>query len=198
MIRITRDDTFNNAKLSPFAGRIRDGQYVFNDTKYNLFMNYPEEGNACHGFIYDKKFLLTGKIINEQKASCILLYDYEGEHEGYPFNYSIEINYTLTSSNGLKCTTKIINHSDNSIPLSDGWHHYYDLGVKVDDLKLKLDVSTIVELDERNIPTKKRESFTEFNAPSRIADKYLTLVLKSRALTVKRKPNLFLLNMIFI
>jgi aldose 1-epimerase len=154
-----RDDIFTNAKLSPFAGRIRGGKYVFNSTKYNLLVNYPEEENACHGFIYDKRFKLIGKTINETNACCKLIYHYDGGNEGYPFKYSIEISYVLSVSDGLTCTTKIINKSGNTIPLSDGWHHYFDVGVKVDDLELKLSVSEIIDLDSRNIPTEKREPY---------------------------------------
>lgn len=166
-----RDDIFANAKLSPFAGRIRDGQYVFNNTEYNLFVNYPEEGNACHGFIYDKKFRLTDKLINHTNAVCKLMYEYVGANEGYPFRYLIEINYSLTSADGLVCTTKVINKSGQTIPLCDGWHHYFDFGIKVDDLKLKLEVSEIVGLDSRNIPTKNKESYCDFNTPSKICDR---------------------------
>jgi aldose 1-epimerase len=173
-----RDDIFTNAKLSPFAGRIRDGQYVFNDTKYNLFVNYPEEMNACHGFIYDKKFKLTDKIVSETGASCKLAYRYEGENEGYPFNYLMEIIYALSGSDGLTCTTKIMNKSGNTIPLSDGWHHYFDVGVKVDDLELKLSVSEIIDLDSRNIPTEKREPYNDFSTPSRICDRFFDSCFK--------------------
>ncbi len=166
-----RDDIFANAKLSPFAGRIKDGQYVFNNTKYNLFVNYPEEGNACHGFIYDKKFMLAEKIINKTSAGCKLVYKYEGENEGYPFRYSIEIIYSLTAEDGLICTTKVINESGITIPLNDGWHTYFDVGIKVDDLELKLDVSEIVDLDSNNIPTQKKELYADFSKPSRICGK---------------------------
>ena len=161
----SRDDIFNNAKLSPFAGRIKDGKYVFNDTGYSLLVNYPEEENACHGFIYNKDFILNHKLINEAGASCSFIHNYNGEHKGYPFKYTIEINYNLTLENGLICSTKVTNNSKRIIPLSDGWHHYYDLGVSVDDLQLKLDVSNIIELDSRNIPTEKRKSFNEFDTP---------------------------------
>jgi aldose 1-epimerase len=181
----SRDDIFTNAKLSPFAGRIKNGQYVFNNTKYNLFVNYPEEENACHGFLYDAKFKLAEKNINETSASCKLIHQYEGKNEGYPFKYSIELNYTLTVQAGLICTTKIVNESGRTIPLSDGWHHYFDIGVKVDDLELKLDVSEIVELDSKNIPTKKKEPFNNFKTPSKINDKIFDSCFKVDSLNGK-------------
>jgi aldose 1-epimerase len=165
-----RNDIFTNAKLSPFAGRIKDGQYIFNNTKYSLLKNYPEEENACHGFIYNKEFHVADKIVNSEKTLCKLEYLYENEDEGYPFSYSIEITYTLTESEGLICTTRIINNSKSTIPLSDGWHHYFDLGISINDLELKLDVSEIVKLDSRNIPTGYKEPYNEFMIPAKIGN----------------------------
>ncbi len=165
-----RDDIFANAKLSPFAGRIKDGTYVFNNAKYNLPINYPEEKNACHGYIYPKRFRVTEKNTNADSALCRLEYSYDNENEGYPFKYSIELTYKLSASEGLICTTKIINQSENAIPLSDGWHHYFDLGIRIDDLQLKLDVSEIVELDSRNIPTGSKEEYNDFSIPAKIGN----------------------------
>ncbi len=165
-----RDDIFTNAKLSPFAGRIKDGEYTFNNNKYNLFINYPEEQNACHGFIYNKKFNVIDKIVNNENALCRLGYMYQGENKGYPFSYSIEITYILSLSEGLTCTTKVINKSAVPIPISDGWHHYFDLGVKIDELELQLDVSEIIRFDSRNIPAGKKEPYKNFSLPSRIGN----------------------------
>ena len=165
-----RDDIFTNAKLSPFAGRIKEGKYIFNSTEYTLPINYPEEGNACHGYVYPKKFSVTEKHINSDSALCRLEYLYDNENEGYPFIYSIELTYELSASEGLTCTTRIINQSENSVPLSDGWHHYFDLGIKINDLQLKLDVSEIIELDSRNIPTGNKKAYNDFSVPARIGN----------------------------
>ena len=165
-----RNDIFTNAKLSPFAGRIKDGQYIFNNMKYNLSKNYPEEENACHGFLYNKEFHIADKIVNDEMALCRLEYFYENEYEGYPFSFSIEITYTLTESEGLICTTRIINKSKSAIPLSDGWHHYFDLGTNINELELKLDISEIVKLDSRNIPTGSKEAYNEFVIPEKIGN----------------------------
>lgn len=158
----SRDDIFTNAKLSPFAGRIKEGEFTFNAVTHNLVKNYPEENNACHGFIYDKKFSVTGRIINEDFAACTLEYHYIGGIPGYPFPFLIEITYKLSASDGLTCITKISNVSGMPIPLSDGWHFYFDLGTKVDDLKLKIDACEIMELDRQMIPIGERKMFMEF------------------------------------
>ena len=71
---------------------------------------------------------------------------------------------------GLICTTRIINNSKNTVPLSDGWHHYFDLGIKVDELELKLNVPEIVKLDLRNIPTGEKEFYNNFRIPKKIGN----------------------------
>ncbi len=173
-----RDDIFNNSKLSPFAGRIEDGEYQFNNVKYNLFVNYPEENNSCHGFIYDKEFSVIDKVINDKSAYCVLRYEYDGENKGYPFKYSIEITYELSSINGLTCTTKILNESGKTIPLSDGWHHYYNLGLKVDDLELKFDSKEIIGLNSRNIPNGDKNCYTDFKIPDKIGKRFFDSCFK--------------------
>ncbi|MDR3628597.1 MAG: hypothetical protein P4L45_17255, partial [Ignavibacteriaceae bacterium] len=76
-----RDDIFTNAKLSPFAGRIKDGKYSFQQTEYSLPINYPEENNACHGFIFNKSFSVVEKVLKGDSASCTLEYYYDNEYE---------------------------------------------------------------------------------------------------------------------
>ncbi len=173
-----RDDIFLNAKLSPFAGRIKEGKYSFDDHEYNLDLNYPEEGNACHGFMFDKRFRVKDKIISEESAFCRLEYLYKGEYRGYPFRYSIELTYKITIGGEVICETKVVNQSERTIPLSDGWHHYFDLNTKVDDLKLKFEVEEIINLDERKIPTGIVEPFNEFKKATRIGSKHFDSCFK--------------------
>lgn len=156
-----RDDIFCNAKLSPFAGRIREGKFPFNSVAHQLIKNYPEENNACHGFIYDRKFGVIEKTIDENFAACTLEYHYPGNLPGYPFAYVIQLTYHL-SQDGLTCATIIKNNSSKQMPLSDGWHFYFDLGTAIDNLKLKTENCELMELDSNMIPTGERKIFGEF------------------------------------
>lgn len=166
-----RDDIFTNAKLSPFAGRVKGGKYVFNKASYVLPVNYPEEGNACHGLLYAKRFSVAKKVTGSDRAECSFAYEYQREDQGYPFTYSIEVNYVLTRQEGFICATRILNCSHLTMPLSDGWHHYYDLGEDVDGLRLRLEVSDVVELDSHNVPTGKKTPFHDYDMPERIGGK---------------------------
>jgi len=166
-----RDDIFTNAKLAPFAGRIEGGKYLYEAKTYHLEKNYEEENNACHGFVYDKNFRITKKTINENFAACSLEYVYNGDVPGYPFPFNLEIMYKLTANDGFICTTKIKNESHAQIPLNDGWHFYFDLGTKVDDLKLKIDSCEINELGSQMIPTGVSKPFHEFSSLQTIGNR---------------------------
>jgi len=174
------NDIFLNAKLSPYAGRVKDGRYTVNDVLHELQKNYTEENNAAHGFIYNKAFTVIGKEIKEDHALCSLRYDYNGDVKGYPFPYTIEISYSLTMGSGLICTTRVINRSHVPIPLGDGWHHYFDIGCRVDEVKLKLDVTHQVELDPRKIPTGCSIPFDEFYEPRKISDRFFDSCFRAR------------------
>ncbi len=165
------DDIYTNAKLSPFAGRIKNGRYVHNNVSYDVPITFPEEGTACHGFVFDKKFEVVKTETAADHALCSLKYDYNEEVAGYPFKYTLELSYILTSTDGLICETKVINRSSSIMPLSDGWHHYFELGGEVDKLKLKLEVSDMIEVDAKNIPTGKRTRYRDYESPVAIGSR---------------------------
>lgn len=162
------DDIFTNAKLSPFANRIENGKYNFNGKSFALPIMFPEENNSCHGFLYAKKFNVSNKEINNESASCSLSYKYDNEDEGYPFTYEIDLTYKLTLNDGLICTTRIKNLSTSAIPISDGWHHYFDLDVIVDNLMMKLDVLKVIEVNDKKIPTGISKPYEKFSKPELI------------------------------
>jgi aldose 1-epimerase len=131
-------------------------------------LNYPEENNACHGFIYDKKFRVVEEVVNEEYGSCAIEYVYENENKGYPFTYRISLTYKLSVGKGLTCTTKVINLSGSPIPLSDGWHPYFDLGVSINELKLRLDKLELIDLDSGKIPDGRKQAYKKFNSPGEL------------------------------
>ena len=167
-----RDHIFSNAKLSPFAGRIKAGTYSLRDKVYSLPLNYPEERNACHGFVFDKKFEFTKSETSDQHASVSFRYQYAGDCPGYPFPYDIELHYILAEGDGLVCATKIINRSDAEIPLSDGWHYYFDIGEKVDDVKIAMNSDEIIEVDSQRIPTGSRKDAHDFASAAPIGSRH--------------------------
>lgn len=160
---------FKSAKLSPFACRIPDGKYSFNENDFEFQTRFMD-GSAIHGLLYNKKFLLINESANDERATITLQYDYKKDDAGYPYNYRCEIEYTLSDNNSLKVKTTIHNLSDVTIPIADGWHPYFQLGEKIDDCILQFNAESILEFDEKLIPTGKLLHYNKFNQPHLIED----------------------------
>ena len=58
---------FNSAKLFPFPNRVNEGKYNFSGKSYQLPINYEDEGNSVHGFVYDKKFEIYNTNVNSNE-----------------------------------------------------------------------------------------------------------------------------------
>lgn len=106
---------YSGAKLSPFANRIKNGEYIFEGKQYNLKRN-EKNLTALHGFLWDKAFEITGRDTGNNEARLTLEYKYPGNEEGYPFAYNIIIEHILNEE-GFTGITRIKNLSDSNMPL---------------------------------------------------------------------------------
>lgn len=152
----TNDELFNNAKLFPYAGRIKNGTYSFNSKTYNLPINYKQEVNACHGFLYQKKFDVISKNICNDFAEVELSYQSIDGFEGYPFSFKTNVIYKLTHTGEVTIATTVENIGENQLLFSDGWHPYYTLGNAINNLSIEFNGKEKIELDKNNIPTGSR------------------------------------------
>lgn len=160
--------SFKGSCLFPFANRIEDGQYYFNGQDHQLPINAVEENNSIHGLVYDKNFTVGKRISGDDYALLKLRYQTKGQ-AGYPFAHQIEITYRLEAGNNFSCTTKIINDDQQEIPISQGWHPYFQFpNVSIDQVELQCSAKTILELDSRNLPTGKTSNYSSFNNPKKI------------------------------
>ena len=154
---------FKGAKLFPFTNRIPNGKFKFHEMEYHFPLNYPEENNACHGFIFNKNFELNEYGIEKDRVWMQLKYIYSGKESWYPFPFHFNIRYSLEKS-GFICENTVINSGGHVMPIADGWHPFITLNSKLDNLKLKFQAHLIYETDERLIPsgdTKPYEKFGE-------------------------------------
>ena len=110
------------------------------------------------------------QFADEQKASVALRYHYKEEDDGYAFDYSCEIRYTLMSGNLLQLQTTITNLDDLPIPMSDGWHPYFTLGGQANEWLLYFDARAMLEFDDRLVPTGKLLPYHAFNEEKPLAD----------------------------
>jgi aldose 1-epimerase len=157
---------FKSCKLSPFACRINNAQYKFGEATYTV-EKFLLGKNALHGLLYDAAFTVTAQYTDEDKASVTMHYQYDGREKGYPFQYDCIITYQLKKENALSIKTTIINRSEGLMPIQDGWHPYFILGGKIDDLQLEFQSKEKVEMIDM-IPTGTLLPYDDFNALKKI------------------------------
>ncbi|MDE3253591.1 MAG: aldose 1-epimerase [Bacteroidota bacterium] len=145
---------FNSTKLSPFVCRMREGKYVFEDRTYQI-EHFFLARHAIHGILYDAGFTISHSHADAQSASVTLLHDYQGTDAGFPFPYTMEIQWVLEKQQQLSVTTRVTNTGSSKMPLADGWHPYFTLGGPVDDCTLCFTSNTQLEYDADLLPTGK-------------------------------------------
>jgi aldose 1-epimerase len=162
---------FLGCKLSPFVCRVKNGNYHFGQNDYQFEKFYLGE-NALHGLIYDAVFEVTEKSIGADHARVALRYEYGGYDPGYPFRYQCEVTHELRENNALTVTTVISNIDEGLIPMADGWHPYFTLGKKIDELQFEFQSKEMVEFDEQLIPTGKLIPYQEYGSLKKMKDQF--------------------------
>lgn len=121
---LTYNNTYASAILFPFANRVADGSYVYENKTYQLAVNQIEENNALHGLVYNKTFELINQKTTSEKAEVVLRYEEIVESEGFPFTYSIDLQYILTKGS-LELNITVKNTDTKTFPFTIGWHPYF-------------------------------------------------------------------------
>ena len=163
--------SYKSAKLSPFVCRMAEGKYAFEEKTFE-FRNKFNDGSAIHGILYNKPFTVLEKIAGDKEASLLLAYTYRHEDPAYPFDYTIQIRYTLGSHGCLELLTTVINHSPVRIPIADGWHPYFSLEGKVNDWLLSFHSTQNLVFDERLIPRGHMVETKKFYVPTQIGSEF--------------------------
>lgn len=117
-------DCYNSAILFPFANRVEDGKYFYNNKKYQLEINEVEYNNALHGLVFNKKFQLKSKEVKINTTSVVLEYIESTRNTGFPFTYTIQLTYTI-SLKGVSLEINIKNTDTIPFPFTLGWHPYF-------------------------------------------------------------------------
>ncbi len=162
---------FLGCKLSPFVCRINKAKYQFGEKEYHIEKSLPAK-HALHGELYDKAFTITAQTANELHASVTMKYEYRADDPGYPFNYDCIITWQLESENNLSVTTECINKDEGLIPMMDGWHPYFTLGDRVNELQLEFQSKEMVEFNSELIPTQNLIPYSEFISLKKIGDTF--------------------------
>ncbi|MCO8273401.1 aldose 1-epimerase family protein [Actinoplanes sp. TRM 88003] len=133
--------------LAPWPNRIRDGQYTFEEQKYQLSLTEPARNNAIHGLVNWSRWTLV-----EQNASALTL-EYELPAQiGYPWWLTLRTTWSISAA-GLRCDQSVVNNSAANAPWGYSVHPYVQLpGVSVDDTLLHVPGSKRIVADARLLP----------------------------------------------
>ena len=115
---------FNSSILFPFVNRIESGSYSFKGKKFNLPINETDRNNALHGLVFEKSFQFSCQDIEENKAKVTLVYNETQPIEGFPYKYSLVVEYKLTE-NALELNVEVKNNDLHEFPFNLGWHPYF-------------------------------------------------------------------------
>ena len=121
---LTYNNTYASAILFPFANRIADGSYVYENKTYQLEINQKEENNALHGLVYNKTFEIINQKTTPERAEVVLRYEEFVDSEGFPYNYIIDLIYVLTKDS-LDLKVMVKNTDTKTFPFTLGWHPYF-------------------------------------------------------------------------
>ncbi len=121
---LTYNNTYASAILFPFANRIADGSYVFDNKTYQLEINQKEENNALHGLVYNKTFEIIDQKTTIERAEVTLRYEELMQSKGFPYTYIIFLTYIL-SKDSLDLNVTVKNTDTKTFPFTIGWHPYF-------------------------------------------------------------------------
>ena len=156
--------SFKGSKLFPYPNRLKNGQYNYNKKDFKFDINLPSENQSIHGLMLKQKFEVESFECNSNEAEIRLSYTSSGKEPGYPYKYKLILTYCININSEVLFKTKIISLDNKTMPVGDGWHHYFSLGTKIDNLEFMLQSSSKFLIDDQKIPTLKQEAFSEFSS----------------------------------
>ncbi|WP_343330768.1 aldose 1-epimerase [Polaribacter staleyi] len=145
------DSTFASSILFPFANRIKDGKYSFNNEEFQLETNQEEERNALHGSVYNKTFKLIEQQTTESSANLTLEYTEHTKTAGFPYTYTIQVTYVFNDNN-VSLAIYVKNTDTKTFPFTLGWHPYF-ISDNLSESALNFDCDQKLIIGDRNITT---------------------------------------------
>jgi len=146
-------------------------QYDFENHHFHIG-KFELAGNAIHGLLYNNVFEVVSSFADEQAAVLVMQHEYDGSDAGYPFTYAMQVSYVLRSNNELGITTSITNTHHSRIPLADGWHPYFSLGRKADELKFTMQTDAMLVFDADLIPTGEIVDYNAYHRPELLGETF--------------------------
>ena len=160
--RILREPKAEQAPDHPFlygmpvlfpVNRISGGRFRFEDREYAFPVNEPDTGCHLHGQLHGMPFTAVQK--GKSYVNCL----FEGKYMDFPHRFRMEIRYGL-SREGLEQTTKIVNLSNENMPVFLGFHTTFCVrfleGAKAENIRVFAQVGQEIQRNMANfLPTGK-------------------------------------------
>jgi aldose 1-epimerase len=151
-------DSYASSILFPFASRIQEGKYTYEEKDYQFNLNETGK-NALHGLVYNQKFVLISKEETANFCAVTIAYKETKESKGFPYTYEIFVTYTLFE-NDINLSIKIKNTDSKTLPFTLGWHPYFlSDGISKSSLRFKSDQK--IEFNESLITKRVIDHITE-------------------------------------
>ena len=129
--------------LVPFANRISNGEFVFDNRTVRLPRNFGDHPHALHGQGWQNPWTV------ESQTSDRAVLAYENAADAWPWAYRAEQRFAL-SPRALRIELILANCGTDAMPASVGFHPYFSRGPHT---TLRTDVAGVWLSDETCIPT---------------------------------------------
>ena len=134
--------------LVPWPNRIRDGKWSHDGVDHQLAITEPKYHNAIHGLLRYTEYTAI-----DRERDSVTLSARVYPQLGYPFLLGTAVHYELVAD-GLRVTHFVENLGADPAPVAIGTHPFLKIGgVPTEDLVLRLDAASHIEVDERLLPT---------------------------------------------
>lgn len=138
--------------LLPWPNRVGDGRYSFDGHDLQLPITEVKRGNASHGLTR----WTAWAALHRTEASVTMGYRLMAQ-PGYPWTVDLRTEYAVGVA-GLSVTVTATNRSAAPAPYAHGAHPYLYAGDQaIDTWQLELLAATRLEVDDRKIPTGRRQ-----------------------------------------
>jgi aldose 1-epimerase len=139
---------FSGKLLAPWPNRLRDGEYTFDGTHYEVPISEHSRRTALHGLLAFDAYTTV-----DQGEDHVTLAHTIVPSTGYPWAVRVQVAYALTDA-GLEVHTQATNLSDAVAPYGLGFHPWLSPGAaSLDECSLQVDAASRVTVDDRLLPT---------------------------------------------
>ncbi|MCL6632477.1 MAG: aldose 1-epimerase [Alicyclobacillus herbarius] len=150
--------------------RIADGRFQYEGQSYQFDINEPAKHNHIHGFVAHKPWQAE-TVEGGRRSGVIVRFDSAAHPDvlrQLPQRFTIMVEYVLDGQQVIKRAT-IENQGSEPLPFGFGYHTTFRFPFAADgrleDCRFSLPVDKQWQLDERNLPTGRRE-----DVPPAVAD----------------------------